>query len=115
MNLIPENKYLKIIGNLADEQGIKAFVVGGFVRDFILGIEDTDIDIMVIGDGIKFAKDVSQRISKPLDAVYKNFGTALLESEEYKIEFASARKESYDRDSRKPKVEEADLNDDLSR
>jgi poly(A) polymerase len=115
MNLIPENKYLKIIGNLADEQGIKAFVVGGFVRDFILGIEDTDIDIMVIGDGIKFAKDVSQRISKPLDAVYKNFGTALLESEEYKIEFASARKESYDRDSRKPIVEEADLNDDLSR
>lgn len=110
-----QNKYLKNIGKIADEHGIKAYVVGGFVRDSILETVSNDIDIMVTGDGIKFSKAVADSFKKPLDAVYKNFGTALLELDEFKIEFASARKESYERDSRKPIVEDAGLEDDLSR
>jgi len=110
-----ENTYLKKIGNIADENNFKVFVVGGYVRDFIIGISDKDIDLMILGDGIKFAEIVANKYNKSLDAVYKNFETALLNIEDHQIEFASARKESYERGSRKPHVESADLNEDLSR
>lgn len=110
-----ENTVLKKIGKTADENGYKVFVVGGFVRDLILGITDNDIDIMILGDGIKFAELISDKFNKPLDAVYKKFATALLNIDEYKIEFASARKESYKRDTRKPEVESAGFAEDLSR
>ncbi|HMS64326.1 MAG TPA: CCA tRNA nucleotidyltransferase [Ignavibacteria bacterium] len=115
MKLKFDNKYLIQTGKIADKEGVRAYVVGGFVRDLVLGIIDKDIDIMVIGDGIKFAGNVSESLNTTLNAVYKNFGTALLETEDHKIEFASSRKESYDRNSRKPSVEQADLNEDLSR
>ena len=110
-----ENTYLKQIGKIADENNFKVFVVGGYVRDFIIGISDKDIDLMILGDGIKFAEIVANKYNKSLDAVYKNFETALLNIEDHQIEFASARKESYERGSRKPHVESADLNEDLSR
>jgi len=92
-----------------------AYLVGGYVRDTILGLECTDIDIMVIGDAISFANAAAKRFSTELSAVYKNFGTALLNLKNLKIEFASARKESYNRDSRKPLVELSNLKEDLSR
>lgn len=110
-----QNKYIKAIGETAGNNGYQIFVTGGYVRDLILGNEGKDIDIMVLGDGIKFAKAVAAEYGKELDAVYKNFETALLKIEEMKIEFASARKESYERNSRKPKVETASLEEDLSR
>ncbi|MEO8445865.1 MAG: CCA tRNA nucleotidyltransferase [bacterium] len=110
-----QNKYLNRIGKLADEKGFEAYIVGGYVRDLILGIEDSDVDIMVVGDGIEFAKIVAKEFGKVPDAQYKNFETALVNIDELKLEFASARKESYDRNSRKPKVEPADLAKDLSR
>jgi len=110
-----DNIVLKKIGKVADDNGVRAFVVGGYVRDMLLNKVDSDIDVMVLGDGVKFAKIVSKEYETPLDAVYKNFGTALLKLDEYKIEFASARKESYERNSRKPKVEQASLEEDLSR
>ncbi len=109
------NKYLKRIGKTADEKGYRIFVIGGYVRDLILGIEDKDIDIMVLGYGIKFAKIAAAELGTELDAVYKNFETALLKTEDLKIEFASARKESYKRTSRKPEVEAATLEEDLAR
>lgn len=115
MKLIPENKILKQIGRIADEKGYRVYAVGGYVRDKILGKEGKDIDILVLGDGLKFAGLVSAEFNKNLDAVYKNFGTALLNIEDTKIEFASARKESYRKSSRNPEVESAGLEEDLSR
>lgn len=109
------NKVLKKIGRIADENACQVFIVGGYVRDLILKIDDSDIDLMVLGDGISFAKLVAMEFGKKLDSVYKNFGTALLNTGEYKIEFASARKESYSRGSRKPEVFPAGLKEDLSR
>ena len=102
MRFDPQNIILKKIGNAADESGFRIFVVGGYVRDLILGVIDNDIDIMVLGDGIQFAELIAEKFKKPLDAVYKNFSTALLNIDGYNIEFASARKESYNRSSRKP-------------
>ncbi|MEO6694307.1 MAG: CCA tRNA nucleotidyltransferase [Ignavibacteria bacterium] len=115
MKMIIDNSILKIIGKIADENSLKIFVVGGFVRDMLLMKSDSDIDIMVLGDAVKFAETVAKKYNKIPDAVYKNFGTALLNLEENKIEFASARKESYERNSRKPRVENATLGEDLSR
>ncbi len=110
-----QNRYLRNIGKIADENKFKAYVIGGYVRDLILGKEDNDIDIMVEGDGIKFAGLFAAEYGKDLDAVYKNFKTALLNIDNLKIEFASSRKESYDKNSRKPIVQPATLEEDLSR
>jgi putative nucleotidyltransferase with HDIG domain len=115
MKLEITNSYLKRIGRVADDKNYEAYVIGGYLRDLIIGTEDQDIDIMVTGDGIKFAKEVAKEFGTVPDAVYKNFETALLKIDELKIEFASARKESYERTSRKPIVEPATLIEDLSR
>ncbi len=115
MKIKTENKIIKKIGEIADRKNVSAYLVGGYVRDLIMGNEGTDIDIMTEGDGIQFAKDVSKELGTELNSVYKNFETALLNYENYKIEFVSARKESYDRGSRKPEVETATLEEDLSR
>lgn len=114
-----KDKILKTLGKEADKTGYSIYVVGGYARDFILGKKDTDIDIMVLGDATEFAHVAAKRFGTELNAVYKNFGTALLiinqNDFEYKIEFASARKESYNRNSRKPEVEFATLQEDISR
>ncbi|HAY35035.1 MAG TPA: CCA tRNA nucleotidyltransferase [Ignavibacteria bacterium] len=115
MKIKTENKIIKKIGEIADRRKVSAYLVGGYVRDLIMGNEGADIDIMTEGDGIQFAKDVSKELGTELNSVYKNFETALLNFENYKIEFVSARKESYDRGSRKPAVETATLEEDLSR
>ncbi|MBS1518384.1 MAG: HD domain-containing protein [Bacteroidetes bacterium] len=111
----PENKLIRKIGRIADRNNVSAYLVGGYVRDLIMGKEGNDIDIMVTGDGIEFAKYVAVEFGKELDSVYKNFETALLMKDGIKIEFVSARKESYNRGSRKPDVEHASLEEDLSR
>lgn len=115
MDFTGSNKYLARISRIAVKNNITAYVVGGYVRDKLLELDKTDIDITVIGDGIAFAEIVSRDLNKPLSAIYKKFGTALLELDDTKIEFASARKESYKSTSRKPVVEFADLEADLSR
>lgn len=119
MKLDINDDILEKIGRAADEHKFEIYVVGGYVRDFILEKPGTDIDIMVMGDAVKFAEITSKNFGKNLDAVYKNFGTALLkiiqDNKEYKIEFASARKESYNRNSRKPEVLPANLQEDISR
>jgi poly(A) polymerase len=109
------HKEIKEISDLALKLGTDAYLVGGYVRDTILGIESTDIDIMVIGDAIAFGESVAKHFKTGLSAIYKNFGTALLNLKDLKIEFASARKESYHRDSRKPVVLPSNLEEDLSR
>jgi len=114
-DFIGSNTILSKISRIAIKNNVKAYVVGGFVRDKLLNISKTDIDITVIGDGIAFAETVSKELGKSLSAIYKKFGTALLEIDDTKIEFASARKESYNTNSRKPDIEFADLKEDLSR
>jgi len=107
------------IGRLADAEQVEAYVVGGYVRDSILGREVTDFDVMVIGDGISFAEKVSQALNAPNLVIFKNFGTAMLPLgeafENLKVEFVGARSESYHAESRKPVVQTADVKTDLSR
>jgi tRNA nucleotidyltransferase/poly(A) polymerase len=121
-NLNPEAKKIEIdneiifsLSKLAQRDGVKIYLVGGYIRDMLLGKQSNDIDISVIGDAIKFAEKAAALFGLQLNAVYKKFGTALLIKDNLKIEFASARKESYELDSRKPHIEFSDLKDDLSR
>lgn len=110
----------EIIGQAGDELGLDTYVVGGFVRDSIMGRECKDIDIVTIGSGIELAKKVSERIGKHSKvSVFKNFGTAMLhfwdKGEDWQVEFVGARKESYSHSSRKPIVENGTLEDDQNR
>lgn len=104
-----------LIGDLVDQQGLKCFVIGGYVRDLILGRSSKDIDIVVLGSGIELARQVAKKTGIKHVNYFKNFGTAMLHHDEYEIEFVGARKESYRRDSRKPIVEDGTLEDDQRR
>jgi poly(A) polymerase len=117
INIKPyEREIFNIISQTADELGYPVYVIGGFVRDRILSRPSKDIDIVCIGDGIKLAENISYKLRPiPRIAVYKRFGTAMLKYKELEIEFVGARKESYHFDSRKPAVEEGDLEDDQNR
>ena len=95
---------------------LKAWVVGGFVRDSILKHENKDIDIVVVGNGVDFAQAVAKNFNNDCSlSVFKNFGTAQIKFDDWIIEFIGARKESYRRDSRKPIVENGTLIDDQNR
>lgn len=106
---------LKRVGEIADRLSMRAFVVGGFVRDLLLGKQVKDIDIVVLGQGIPFGRQVAQELGRTNLVVFENFGTAMLQLDGRKLEFVGARKESYSKYSRKPKVEVGTLDDDLSR
>lgn len=106
----------KIIASEADAMGVEAYLVGGFVRDMLLGRPSKDIDIMAVGSGIELAQRVSDKLGKGTEvSVYANFGTALVNNNGLEIEFVGARKESYRDNSRKPAVESGTLDDDLNR
>jgi len=111
---IDEPKLLHI-GAIADKASVRAFVVGGYVRDLLLGIPVKDIDVVVLGSGVDFAREVADSWNQANLVVYERFGTAMLQTESCMIEFVGARKESYTKDSRKPAVEEGSLQDDLAR
>ena len=104
----------RIVSEIAAERGVRAFVIGGFVRDCFLGCPRSDIDIVVEGSGIDFAKAVGKRIKANV-TYFKNFGTAMLHFGGDEVEFVGARKESYRRESRKPIVEDGTLEDDQQR
>lgn len=106
-----------IVSRASAEIGVDSYVIGGFVRDFLLGRDyKKDIDIVAAGSGIDLALKVSELIPhKPKVQVFKNFGTAMLRFEDTEIEFVGARKESYAEDSRKPFVESGSLTDDQNR
>lgn len=104
-----------IIGQIATEMGVETYVIGGFVRDALLGRGlKKDIDFVVIGNGIDFAEAVGKAVGAQV-SVFKNFGTAMLRYQDMEIEFVGARKESYRADSRKPLVENGSLQDDQNR
>lgn len=105
----------KLISDIAEEEKLRVFVIGGFVRDAILKRPSKDIDIVVLGSGIDFAEKVAKRSGRKKLSVFKNFGTAMLKIGDYELEFVGARKESYRHDSRKPIVEDGSLEDDQNR
>ncbi len=117
-NFIDKDVFRRI-ASAADELGIPAYVVGGYVRDMVMGRKSTDIDVVAVGSGI----DLAQKTAEKLDVethvnIFRNFGTAMIKykgEEEWILEFVGARKESYRRDSRKPIVEDGTLEDDQNR
>jgi poly(A) polymerase len=111
-----EREIFNLIGKAADEMGVDAYVVGGYVRDRLLGRESNDMDIVCIGSGIKLAQNVAAKLRPlPRIVVYKRFGTAMFKHRDLEVEFVGARKESYRQDSRKPVIENGTLEDDQNR
>lgn len=111
-----DNPIFGIVSSASEELKSPAYVIGGFVRDLFLGRDSKDVDIVCLGSGIEMAKAVSSKISpKPTVSFFKNFGTAMLKTDDLEVEFVGARKESYNRDSRKPIVEDGSLEDDQNR
>ncbi len=118
MNLSKQLKdpIFKKIGKVADELGLETYVVGGYVRDLLIKRESKDIDFVCVGSGIDLAKAVHQELGGKIPFnIFKNFGTASIKLDELELEFVGARKESYNRDSRKPIVEDGTLQDDQER
>ena len=109
-----ENKIFSIISQVASDCGVRAFVIGGFVRDCLLGRPCKDIDVVVEGSGIEVAEKVAAMVHSKV-SVFKNFGTAMFRYCGMEIEFVGARKESYRANSRKPIVEDGTLEDDQKR
>ena len=108
------NPLFRRIARLADEQGVRAFVVGGYVRDYYLRRPSTDIDVVVVGSGTALAEALGRELHTKV-SVFKTFGTAMLRAGGVEVEFVGARKESYSHDSRKPQVEAGTLDDDQRR
>ena len=103
-------------GNLGKKENIRVYVVGGVVRDLILGRKIQDIDLMVEGDGISFAKKLAKNIGIKKIVPFEKFGTALIPNKLLQIEVASSRMEQYESTSRKPsEVKSASLKEDLKR
>ncbi len=103
-----------IISTCADEIGVECYVIGGFVRDSIIGRSTNDVDVVAIGSGIDLAKAVASKLKVEVN-VFKSFGTAMLKYHGVEVEFVGARKESYRQESRKPIVEDGTLQDDQNR
>lgn len=116
---LPYQNILQEIGYVADSLGYECYVVGGFVRDLLLNRDNDDIDVVVVGKGVEMAKAYVNYLrdngQKAKYSLFENFGTAQVRAHDMEIEFVGARKESYDRGSRKPIVEEGTLKDDQLR
>lgn len=105
-----------LIGEAADELHLDCYVVGGYVRDIFLERASNDIDVVVVGSGIKVADALRRKLGRKAHiSVFKNFGTAQVKYKDLEVEFVGARRESYSHDSRKPIVEDGTLEDDQNR
>lgn len=108
-------RLFRAAGALASEETLDVYVVGGYVRDLMLGRPLSDIDLMVVGDGISFARKLAKKLKIKTVIPFEKFGTAQVQSKDGIIEVSSARVETYESDSRKPEVSSANLEMDLSR
>ena len=108
------NPVFALIGDTADQLGLRAYVIGGYVRDCFLGRPNKDIDVVVEGSGIALAEAIAAKTGASV-SVFRNFGTAMLRHHGIELEFVGARKESYHRESRKPIVEDGTLEEDQLR
>lgn len=118
MKICLNDKIFELLSDVVTLEGVKAWVIGGFVRDCLLVRDnpDRDIDIVVLGDGIEMARKAAKKLGPKIKvAVFRNFGTAMFRYKEHDIEFVGARKESYNRGSRKPVVARGTLEDDQRR
>lgn len=116
MNLNLTDKIFKTISEISEKEKTEVYIIGGYVRDLILNRKSKDVDFVVIGSGIEFAKKLALTLSPKLKVnTFKNFGTAMFKYKEVEYEFVGARKESYQRNSRKPIVENGTLEDDQNR
>jgi len=118
MNICLRDKIFETLSTVVTSENVQAYVIGGWVRDCLLkrNHPDKDIDIVVIGSGIDIARKAARKINPGIKvSIFKSFGTAMFRNHEYEIEFVGARKESYDRNSRKPVVEDGTLEDDQKR
>lgn len=105
----------KVAREIVTEEGLESYVIGGFVRDLILGRPSKDIDIVVVGNGLALAEKVAAKLRVKKVSTFKSFGTAHFVYKDLDVEFVGARKESYNRDSRKPIIEDGSLADDQNR
>jgi poly(A) polymerase len=109
-----QHRIFKLVSDIATQEGVRAFVIGGYVRDCLLGRDSKDIDIVIEGSGINIAEKIAAKLKVSVN-VFKHYGTAMLHCDGMDIEFVGARKESYNLDSRKPLVENGSLEDDQRR
>lgn len=119
-DILEKYPIFSIIRQAAETLDYKAYLIGGFVRDILLKRPSKDIDVVCIGSGIELARKVSEEVKKKYEkatkvSYFKNFGTAMLRFDDLEVEFVGARKESYNRNSRKPIVENGNLDDDQNR
>ena len=112
-----ESEIFHAISNCCDKTKIECYVIGGFVRDLIIGKTSAkDIDILVVGSGINIAKKTAKKLKiKSKITIFKNFGTAMFKYDGYDIEFVGTRQESYNESSRNPLIKPGTLDDDLNR
>jgi poly(A) polymerase len=111
-----QDNIFSTISNVCSNNNIEVYVIGGFVRDLIIRRPSKDVDVVVVGSGLEAAKQVALAFgSKTQVKYFKNFGTAMIRHNDWIIEFVGARKESYDRGSRNPVVEDGTLSDDQNR
>ncbi len=115
MKLVLKDRIFDIISEIAYIQDIETYVVGGYVRDFLLKKKSKDIDILVIGDGIFLAEQVAKVLAVSKITIFKNYGTVQIKYRDYDIEFVGARKESYQKHSRNPIVTPGTFEDDIYR
>ncbi|MCH7657791.1 MAG: HD domain-containing protein [Bacteroidetes bacterium] len=112
------NPIFRIISEVVTNEEVETYVIGGYVRDFLLNrmSSDRDIDIVVVGSGVDIARKIAKKINPKIKVtIFKNFGTAMFRYKNHEIDFVGARKESYRQDSRKPFVEDGTLEDDQKR
>jgi putative nucleotidyltransferase with HDIG domain len=112
---ISSYKFLKIASDIADDLKSEVYIVGGFVRDLILKRELSDIDFLIVGNGLQFAETFAEKLDIDDIVIFKNYGTAHFNYKGMNFEFVAARKESYKRTSRNPLVTEGTFKDDISR
>ena len=118
MNICLHDKIFETLSKVLSSENVEAYVIGGYVRDFLIkrNHPEKDIDIVVIGSGINIARKTARKLGPGIKVtVFRNFGTAMFKYGDYEVEFVGARKESYDRKSRKPFVENGTLEDDQKR
>ena len=108
-------KLLKVISESAQLLGTEAFVIGGFVRDSIMGRSCKDIDVVTTGNGIELAQKAADLLNVKKVSVFKTYGTAMFMYKDWQVEFVGARKESYTSDSRNPVVAPGTIEDDQNR
>lgn len=115
-NHLTSDNVFELLSNSAEQLNLETYLVGGYVRDLILKRPCKDIDVVCVGSGIELALHVAKAIGPEVHVtIFKNFGTAMLRYNDMEVEFVGARKESYNRDSRKPIVENGTLQDDQNR